>query len=106
MRDVIIQARNTNTNSIVTINLSDLLGDVTDRLFATPQGLFFIQKNGENEDFTDIVPFSRLKRKEHEEWVEYIIKQYRVNGKAYKFVKNRNLYNRNDKPIIVEVEEF
>lgn len=102
MRNIIVKAMNVNTNSIVTINMDDFVcEDETDRLFATPQGLFFTQNNG---DFTDIVDFNRLKRKEYGEWVEYTIKRYTVEGKTYRFVKNRNLYNKKDKPVIMEVD--
>lgn len=101
MRDIILDVMNMENHSFMTVNLNDFVwDDEVDKLFATPQGLFFAQQNG---DFTDIVDFNQLKRKEYGKWVEYIIKRYSVNGKTYKFVKNRNLYNRKDKPVVVEV---
>lgn len=102
MKDIILDVMNMENHSFMSINLNDFACDCDiDRLlFATPQGLFFAWKNG---DFTDISLITHLKRKECGKWVEYIIKRYSVNGKTYKFVKNRNLYNRKDKPVVVEV---
>lgn len=101
MRNIIIDIMNMENHSFMTANLNDFVwDDEVDKLFATPQGLFFAQQN---EDFTDIVEFDRLERKEYGKWVHYIILRYTVNGKIYKFTKNRNIYNKKDKPIIVEV---
>lgn len=101
MRDIILDVMNIENHSFMSVNLNDFVGDdEVDKLFATPQGLFFAQQNGE---FTDIVDFNRLKRKEYGKWVNYIILRYTVNGKTYRFVRSRNIYNKKDKPTIVEV---
>ena len=101
MKDIILNIMNIENHSFMSVNLNDFIwDDEVDKLFATPQGLFFAQQN---VDFTDIVDFNRLKRKEHGAWVEYLILRYTVNGKTYKIIKNRNLYNRKDKPVIMEV---
>lgn len=101
MRDIILDVMNMKNHSFMTVNLNDFVWDgEVHNLFATPQGLFFAQQEGE---FTDIVDFNRLKRKEYGKWVNYIILRYTVNGKTYRFVRSRNIYNKKDKPTIVEV---
>lgn len=103
MRDIILDIMNVKNHSFMTVNSNDFIwDDEVYKLFATPQGLFLARQNG---DFTDIVDFNKIKRKENGKWVDYTILRYTVNGKTYRFVRNRNIYNKKDKPTIIEVKE-
>lgn len=98
MEGIILDIMNIENHSVKSIDLNAFAWgyEIDKLLFATPQGLFFAQKNGE---FTDIIDFNRIERK----GVKYIILRYTVNGKTYKFVRSRNLYNKKDKPVVMEV---
>lgn len=68
----------------------------------TDLGLVFIS-HPDQYGFSDVEFFQRFKRKENGEWVEYYIDTFFYEGKKYRYKRNRNLYNKKDKPIVVEV---
>lgn len=102
MPQLILKLKNIQTSNKVSINVDEEFPFDRDAFVPTPFGLYFLQSNG---DFTDIFEITKLQRRENDSWVCYYLDTYEYDNRKFRYKRNRNLYNRKDKPIVVKVGE-
>lgn len=102
MNHLILELKSIKTMDKVSINIDEELPFDRDAFVPTSVGLYFLQENG---DFTDILEINKIKRKENGSWNDYYIDSYTYADKKYRYKRNRNLYNKKDKSIVVKVGE-
>lgn len=103
MYQLVLGLKNIKTMDRVSINIDEEFPFDRDSFVPTSVGLYFLQKNG---DFIDILEINKIKRRENDLWNEYRIESYTYTGKKYRYKHNRNLYNKNDSPVVVKVGEL
>ena len=102
MPQLILELKNVQTSNRVLINVDKEFPFDRDAFVPSSFGLYFLQENG---DFTDILEINKVKRRENGLCNDYYIDSYNYTDKKYRYKRNRNLYNKHDKPILVEVGE-
>lgn len=98
MSNLVLGLKNKKTNVRIEADISKAI-DV-DAIIPTALGLYVFHTN---EDFTDILKVTNLYRRESGSWVKYYIETYTYDNRKYRYKRNRNLYNKKDEPIVVEV---
>lgn len=103
MYQLVLELKSINTGSRLLMNIDEEFPFDRDSFIPTSVGLYFLQENG---DFTDILEINKIKRKEDSSWNEYYIDKYNYGSKKYRYKRSRNLYNKNDLPVVVKVGEL
>lgn len=102
MSNLILGLKNKKTNEKIDLDISKEFPFDADAFVPTSFGLYFLQSNG---DFIDILEATNVQRRENDSWVYYYIDTYTYDNRKFRYKRSRNLYNKKDKPIAVEVGE-
>lgn len=103
MTNLVVDLKNKKTYEKILLDLSLELcpGEM---IVPTSLGLAFIS-SPDLTGFSDVEIFQQFMRKESGKWVEYYIDSFFYNSQKFRYKRNRNLYNKHDKPVVVKVGE-
>ena len=97
----IFELKEINTGKRRTFNFTKEEPQDDHNVIITQYGIYYMQPNENNPNFTDILQFQKIRIIN----IDYYIDTYTDGIKKYRYQYNRNIYNRHDKPKVVEVEK-